>query len=704
MKTTVFHSVRRSLCLLACAGLGLAASLSAADKEPAYENYIDLGVGYSLQSGDRAGFQRDLQMRKDGFLGIEDMRYFRQIDDATAMKLRGKAMAGNGDYLLDIAITRDEVGYLKFGYKQFRTYFDGSGGVWPATGMGFQIFDEAMHIDRGNLWFEAGLNRPDRPSFVFRYDYLSRKGEKPSTSWSDSGLPISTSSTRYIIPSFLSMDERRHVLSGTVSKRNEKNAWSIGIRYDKGDYENGRYSRRRVGETADRYVTTREGQDYDIFQLRGSFATDLNEKIKLTGAVSRTKIDTVLAGSRVVGANWDAAYSENYTGKQTRDEGFFALPGHELGESEMTQTIVNLSLMYRPLEHLTIVPAMRFEKTEWESIVEFVETNFYPTPTTIVREDVEAESRKDWDTYNYGVEFRYTGMKDFSFNAKADWSKSDGVLDETRILEPGTSHQAISVDRETELERTTQKYAFTANWYPTRGVTLAAQYYFKARQNDFDAIRDTTPNAITSSDRYPAYISNQDFETSDFNLRLTWRISPTFRTVTRYDYVKTTINSQEVGLPFGESMNVDQKIFSESITWNPVARWFLQANLNVVSEQLVTPAVFATGNAANLVTASNGDYLSWSLSSGYALDDQSDLHFDYTSFEVRDGFTDNTPTSVAYGTEVQNQVVSVAYRRQLDRRTAITFKYAYAKSEDAAYNGKADYEANIFQAKLQYRF
>lgn len=705
MKTTVFHSVRRTLSLLACAGLGLASTLSAADKEPAYENYIDLSAGYSLQNGDRPRFQRDMQMRKDGFFGIEDLRYARQLDDTTALKLRGQAMAGNGDYLLDLSITRDEVGYLKFGYKQFRTHYDGSGGVWPTNGASFTIFDEDMHIDRANLWFEAGLNRPDQPSFVIRYDYVTRKGDKPSTNWADSGLLISSSNTRYIVPSFWDIDEKRHILQGDVAKRGEKSAWSVGLRYDQGEYDNARNSRRRVGEpTADRYVTNREGQDYDLFQMRGSFATDLTEQIKLTGAVSRTKIDTTLSGSRIVGANWDAAYSENYPGKQTRDEGYFALPGHELGESEMTQTIANLSLMYRPLEHLVIVPAMRFEKTEWDNIVEFVETNFYPTPTTIVREDVEAESRKDWDTYNYGVEFRYTGVKNLTFNARADWSSSEGMLDETRILEPGTTHEVISVDRETELERKTQKYSFTTNWYPRQGVTVAAQYYFKARQNDFDAIRDTTPNTITSSDRYPAYISNQDVETSDFNVRLTWRVSPTFRTVTRYDYMKSTINSQEVGLPFGESMNVDQKIFSESITWNPVARWFLQANLSVVSEELLTPAVFATGTAANLVTASKGDYVSWNVSSGYALDDQSDLYVDYTTYEARDGFINNAPTSVPYGTEVQTQIVSATYKRQLDRRTSIQFKYAYAKSEDDAYLGKADYEANVFQAKLQYRF
>lgn len=706
MKTTAFlHSVRQPLTLLACAGLlGLASTLTAASKEPVYENYIDIGGGYTLQSGDRAAFQKALQVRKDGFMGIEALRYSSQINDSTAIKILGKAMAGNADYLLDITITKDEVGYLKFGYKAFRTYYDGSAGVWPSNQMSFKLYDEDLYIDRSSLWFEAASTRPDAPSFVLRYELTTRKGDKDSTSWMDTGLPVSASATRYIVPTFLRIDEKRHVVKGTISKRDDNKSWEFGAQMDKGDYTNGRYSRRRPFETANRYVTAKEGQDYDTMQFRGSVAVNLTDKLTVTTAAARTKLETTLSGSRVNGAGYDAAYTTSYPGIQSRDEGFYALPGHELGNSEMTQTIANISVMYKPTENVSIVPAYRFERTEWTNEVEFIETNFYPTVTTVVQEETLGESEKHWDTHNYGVELRYTGIPNFTFNARGDISKSDGMLDETRILEPGTSHETISVDRETELSRDTQKVAFTANWYPRSGIAVAAQYYIKARQNDYRAVRDTTPNTITSSDRYPAYIANQDIETNDFNVRLSWRFSPNFRSVTRVDFAKTEIFTQDVGLGFGSSMENDQTIVSEAITWNPLPRWYVQGSVNLVSDELTTPAVNATGTAANLVTATNGDYTSYSLSSGYALDDQSDLFVDYTSFESRDAFINNSSVSTPYGTDVAQQIASIAWTRKLDRRTTVSLKYSYAKSDDAAYFGKADWEANIVQAKLQYRF
>jgi hypothetical protein len=705
MKTNAFHSVRRPLSLLACASLlGLASFVNAAAKEPVYENYIDLSAGFALQSGDRAAFQRAFQMRKDGFFGIEDLRYSRELNDTTVMSLRGQAMAGNGDYLLDLAITKEEVGYLKFGYKQIRTYYDGSGGYWPLNGQAFQIYDEDLHIDRGNLWFEAGLTRPNQPSFVLRYDYLTRKGQKDSTVWADSGLLINASNLRSIVPSFWDIDEKRHIIQGTVAQRSDKNEWSLGVRYDKGEYDNARNSLRRPAEAAQRYVTAREGQDFDMTQFRGSYAVDLTEQMKLTTSAARTKYDSTLSGSRIFGNNWDAAPSTTYAGRQQRDEAYYKLPGHDLGHAEMTQTVATIALMYRPLEHLTIVPALRFEKTEWESAVEFIEQNNPSNANVFIIEDVEAESHKEWKTYNYGVEFRYSAVKNIVFNLRADWSKSEGTLEETRIVEPGLPAQRISVDRDSELERSTQKYSFTTSWYPRPGMTIAAQYYYRGRQNDYTAIRDSTPNTITSSDRYPAYISNQDLETNDFNIRLSWRVVPQLRSVTRFDYAKTTIVSQEVGLPMGESMNTTQKIYSQSFTWNPLNRWWAQANLNYVEEQLVTPAVYATGAAANLVTPSNADYLSFGFTTGYALDDQSDILFDYLNYEARDAYVNNAPTSVPYGTMVNTEVISVIYKRQLDRRTALTLRYAYAESKDPAFGGRADYEANIIQAKLQYRF
>lgn len=709
MQTTVPPPrVRRLAAALCGAGLlGLLPAFAAGPREPALENSLELGAGTAWQSGDRPGFQKAFQRNKHGFIGIESLRYASQLDDSTSLRLLARALAGNHDFLLDLTVTRDEVGYVKAGYRAFRTFYDGSGGVWPLTGLGFKLYDEDLAVDRGHLWVALGLARPDSPSLTFRYDLLTRRGEKDSTSWMDTGLPLGAANTRNLVPTFLRFDERRHVLQGALARRGAQASWELGLRLDQGEYDNGRYSRRRPFEPGvDRSVTANEGQDYDLQQFRGLYVVDLTDRLKVTTAAARTKIDTELSGSRIFGAAYEAGYTSNYPTRQQRDEGFLPLPGRpRLGESRMTQTVATINVLYRPLEHLAIVPGARFERTAWTSLVEFEETNFGGPPTFApINDEVEAESDKHWKTWTYGLEARYTGVANLVFNVRADLSRSEGELDETRLLEPCTPLQAISVDRATELGRDTQKVAFSSHWYPRPGLAVSVQYGFRARQNDFNAVRDTTPNTVTSSDRYPAYVKNQDVETDEGSLRVSWRATPAFRTVTRFDYQKGRIRSQDVGLPFATSMDSEQTILSESVAWNPLARLSVQGNVSLVRDTLTTPAVAATGGAANLVAASDADFVNYGLSAAYALDERSDLFLDYVVFEARDAFRNNAPTSMPYGTLLETSAASAAWTCRLDRRTAVSLKYTYAQGEDPALVGQGDYEANLVQATLSYRF
>jgi hypothetical protein len=689
---------RRPVAAICAALCGLAVALTAAEKkEELPENFIDVSFGHTQQSGDRAGFQKAQQINKDGYGGIEALHYTGSLSDTTSYLLEGRALAGNQDYLFDLTFTNDDLGHIKFGYERYRVYYDGSGGYISPRNFLMSLYNEEFGIDRGNLWFEAAYLAEDKPQFVLRYDYFTRKGKKDSTSWGDTNL--AASSTRAIVPSFWQIDEKRHQITADLSQKKDNSKWALGVRSDQGEYSNLRNERRRPLEAkVDRKVTQKEGQDFDLFQVRGSYENKIHDKLMVTTAVARTTIDTTLSGSRIYGADYDPVYDAAFANRQQRDEGFFGLHG----EAEMKQTVGTLSARYEPMEHWVIVPAVRFEKIDWSNMVDFEETNFGGGPAYApINDEVEADSEKDWKVFATSVESRYTGIKNVSFNLKGEWTKSDGDLTEERILEPGTALQAISIDRDTEFKRDTQKYAATANWYARPGTTVAVQYYYKTRTNDFRAIRD---NTVSTGDRYPAYIANQDFETNDFNIRLSTKLTDRIRSVTRYDYQKSTINTQDIGLAFVESATMDTQVIAQSISWQPQDRWYLQASVNVVWDELTTPATQATGAAANLVKDSSANYTYFTLGSGYALDDDSDLYFDYTISQSRDSFVDNASLTTAYGSDFKTQLASVTWTRRLDRNIWVTFKYAYAKNDDVPSGGFADYEAHMLYGKMQYRF
>lgn len=686
--------------VLVCTGLFLAGLMPAAEKkEAALDNYIDLSVGTVQQKGDRPGYQKSQQLNQGGFGGVDDLYFTKEMNDSTTLVIKGRALAGNNDYLLDVTLTNYDLGFLKLGYKEYRVWYDGSGGYLPSRMFTKSLYDEDLSVDRGNLWFEAGYLPEDKPHFNLRYDLFTRKGTKDSTSWGDTALAVPPSTLRALLPSFLRIDEKRHQLSANVSQAKANSTWTLGVRADKGDYTNSRNINRRAGEAStDRKVTAKEGQDYDLFQVRGSYENRVNEKLMITTAVARTTIDTTLSGSRIYGADYDPVYDGAFVNRQFRDEGFFDLHG----KSEMKQTIGTLSARYQPRETLVIVPSVRFETIDWSNFVEFEETNFGGGAARApVLEYVEAESEKDWEVVAASLETRYTGVKRLALNFKAEWTDSEGDLTEERIIEPGTSHQNITIDRDTRFERMSQKYAATANWYVRPGTTVAVQYYYKVRENDY---RNTRDNTVSNADRYPAYFANQDFETNDFNVRLSTKLGSQLRSVTRYDYQKSTITSQDIGLTFDESANMTTHIVAETLSWTPRPRWYLQASANLVWDTLRTPAAPLTGAAGGLVKNSDANYVHLGLGGGYVLDEQSDVYFDYTVTESKDSFVDNSTRTVAYGSDARTQLASATWTRRLDRRTSVTLKYAYAKNDDVVNGGYADFEAHLLYGKVQYRF
>lgn len=668
-------------------------------REPALENTFSLATGYSDARGDAPGFQKGTGLQQAGYGGIEELYFTKELANGATFTLRGRALAGLGDYLFDLRLAKDELGYVNLGYRQFRVWYDGGTTLFTPNKFRPVLYDEALHIDRGNLWFETGYTPEGKPNLILRYDLFTRKGRKDSTSWGDTNL-TGGQGTRALLPAFWQIDEKRHQLNATLSQIFERSRWELATRYDRGDYANSRNVRRRAGENnVDRYVTNKDGRDYDLWLVRGSYENQVTEQIRVSTAVLHTKIDTTLSGSRIYGAGYDAVYDPSFARRQQRDEGFLDLKG----ETQTRQTVATISALYQPAKNWSIVPALRFERLDWHNLAEFEETNFGAPPAVApVNDEVEAASDKAWKNSTQTFEVRYNGVPNWTFNLKGELVQATGDLSEERITEPGTAKQAITIDRDTKFDRHGRKFAATANWYPRPGTALALQYYYKARQNDYRAVRDNTPAG--SADRYPAYIADQDFETNDFNARLSLKLAANLRAVTRYDYQQSRVRTQDVGLAFGESAKMTSHIIAETVTWNPLNRWYVQGGANVVWDTLRTPAVGLTGAAAGLVKNSDANYVNFNLGTGYALSDQTDLYLDYILYRAENNYIDNNLRSVAYGTEGKSQDVAVTLAHQFDRHTTLALKYTYSKYDDGPAPAYDSYEAHLLYGKLQYRF
>jgi hypothetical protein len=222
---------------------------------------------------------------------------------------------------------------------------------------------------------------------------------------------------------------------------------------------------------------------------------------------------------------------------------------------------------------------------------------------------------------------------------------------------------------------------------------LAFQYYHKIKANEYRATRD---NTTSTADRYPAYITDQDFETDDFNVRVSWRPAPLLNFVTRYDYQQSTITSTEVGLPEAESSDYTSHIISQSATWSPTGRLYVTGNVNVTFDQVATPAYAFVKHGDN-------NYVNGSLGGGYALAKLDDVYFDYSWFRASN-FIDNSQTSLPYGLSQKQQAASITWVRRQTEQLIYTVRYGYITNTDGTTGGRNDFDAHTIYGKVQYHF
>jgi hypothetical protein len=660
------------------------AAIFAADV--ATEGTLTVGAGGALLDGDRPAFQQQLQHRKSGFGGIEDYRLTRE-SKAWLFAFQARLLPGDDDYRLSARLEKPERFFVDTGYQSFRVWYDGSGGYFRPTGTEFVLFNEDLSLTRSKAWLELGAYTPNQTLLTFRYDYTARHGTKGSTHWADTNL-VGTFGTRGIVPSFYDLDEVTHSFALDAGNDTQEGVtWHLGARYAQTELDNKRNMRRRPFETADRIVTQKDETKTDLFAAHGFYQRKFSEQLTLSGGALITDLDATLGGSRIYGQTYDPVFDPAYLRRQQRDEGYYELTGH----ADLKQTILNLNAVYLPKKNWAVRPSVRFENLHQKTMSEFLETNIGGGPAfAAIVEEVEGEQKKKWNEFAEAIEVRYTGRPHWTYSVEGQWIQGRGNLEEDRVLHTGVR----TIDRDSDNTRQSQKYSARANWYAKPGLTLAAQYYYKVNVNDYDAIRDNTPAG--TADRYPAYITDQDFTTHDLNLRASWRPAATLSLVTRYDFQRSRIVSNEAGLAKVESSELTAHILSESLTWTPHPRLYLNASVNLTWDQLATPAY-------RFVLNSDNNYVNGTLGAGYALAKRDDLYLD-TTFYRADNFVDNSALSLPFGADQKQHGAHLTWVRRQSEHLIYTFKYGYLSHRDGTWAARNNYTAHLFHAKVQYHF
>ena len=123
------------------------------------------------------------------------------------------------------------------------------------------------------------------------------------------------------------------------------------------------------------------------------------------------------------------------------------------------------------------------------------------------------------------------------------------------------------------------------------------------------------------------------------NLRVTVRPHSSLTLVSRFDYQQSDISLRADGLSSLDAAEQNAYIISQSATWTPWSRVYLQGNVNYVLDDTITP-VNQDPALNTLILDARNDYWTTSAIIGYLIDARTEIETQYQYFRS-DNYIDN---------------------------------------------------------------
>ena len=657
-----------------------------------YSNWIELGGGGLLTQGYAPGAQQRERLNSGVFGGIEDLHYQADVAKKTTFTLDGHSIFDDHNYKLGLGLNRDDLGFVRLNFENFRTWYPGTGGYVPGDGAAFSLPGDALTLDRGLISFEAGLAKKDIPQITFKYTHRYRDGDKSSTLWGpvhDSGGNIYR-----VSPTIESVDETSDTFQLDLTHHYKKINYGAGISYETGSVNNANKLTFYPGEFSQQKATDREGTSYDMLSTHAFAESWLKNNLFFSAGFMFANLDDTFTGNRIYGDDFDVVYSSSYP---ALGMGYTGLNGG----AHKQEYVENLNLMWQPTKNFTITPSLRVQKEDWNADSSGTGTLYDPILNTGDQQSFNSSSGRNSLDVTERLELRYIGVTNWVFSAGGQWTEGQGNLHENGGLTQVNGFGPAPVQFATDDSRIFQKYSASARWYPAARTSIDFGGYYKINRYNYNFTEDLTPNTLSGGEVYPGFLVYQGFETLDGNVRLSLHPWSKVMLVSRYEYQTSTIRTEPdsaSGLSTVEASRMHTHNFGQNASWTPLNWLCLQAGFNYVVSETKTPASDYTQSILN----AQNNYWTVNFNSSFVLDEKTDLNLGYFYYRADD--YQPPVNGVPFGAGAEEHSVTATLTRRIRTNLRWNLKYAYSHYVDSASGGNFSYNAHLIYSSLQYRF
>lgn len=668
--------MKQAYAILVCAGILTASSvLMGAESKPSNEGSsepqltLTSGFDFVTVKGDSNRYRADNWLYDGWTGGIEDLTWQRELGKDWAMDLNSHAIFGNGDYKVELAISKTDVGFVNVGFKQYRKYYDSTGGYYRFTSGG-RAFDlnKSLFMDIGDLTVDFGLTLPNLPKVIVGYERVYKDGSKSLLEW---GSVYSGSLYRKIAPTEKDIDEAANIFKLSIEHDIKKIHVGDEFRYE--SYENNTYrvacNSNNVNNatlTVPSVVRVWETFDHDFFYN----AFHLDSQMTKNFYWSLGYMYNNLSGSD--------SYNMDLQPPANNSRLYHS---HAIDVDEDSH-VVNGSVFFTPHKDLSIYAGLQYENTATRGFLDGdlargIGTTGQSVVAVLWLDKTQLESVEG----NLGA--RFTGIPLTTIYAEGRWQNQNIGKSENDLL-------ALTVDNiDTEVSRRWFTVGMACS--PIQRATLSAQYRYSYRHNGY------TPD--------DELISDQSFTSDEFSTKLTLRPHSKFNASFRFQRVDTKINSAFESINSNESGHYYLNIYSVSATVTPISRLYLTGLFSYQDTGTDTYRNTASlsSNPSLIGLPYRGNVWTVLGTAGYALDNKTDLTATY-SYSRCDNFTDNSTVGMPFGLDNQRHSLQVAISRRLRKNIAAQIRYGYAEYAEVSNGGVDNYQAHQVGASCTIKY
>lgn len=608
--------------------------------------------------------------------GTSDFSLRYDLDPRTRLEMDGRAVAGREDYRFHARLTRQDLGWVRLGYREFHRYDDDVGGYYAPFNSPAPRLNADLQRRHQFVHAEVGLTLPNWPVLRLAYDLEGRQGSEATLHW---GAVVQDDLQRHVFPGRKDVDETTHRLTLDIEE----------------DWNGLRLANR----------TEFEWHDQDNLRTQYEFNTaDFDYATRVRDGQDAWRAANVLRLERQL-RDW-LQLSGGYLYSYLRDLGGFSVEGFSPSDPALPPsldldadhiTLRRQSHVANANALLTPWPLLHFYaglQAEWTRQEGFATGQAYFQPT-----DFNANTDRTATDQNFGL--RYSGLPSTVLYVESRFQQESYSQ-----FEEGLYDNAPGFLRDTDTSGDLWELTPGFILSPWRQVSLHARYRHRHRSQDYEHPRDL--DVLGSGNGYPAFFQQRRTATDELDLRLVLHPLRWLKSTLKYSLADTDFDS--LSLPWSDPGTVPPLAYPASN-----GRVGQHAAHAVTAGFILTPwtrlnfapsLTWSTSRTRS--TADNGAELvpydgdTWILltTASFVVDQRTDLLATYL-FNQADYSQNNAAAGLPLGVEYTRQALTFGVTRRLKRDRLVRLEYAWFQHDEPTLGGAADYTAHGFFASYR---